>query len=396
MDLNDFVVLPKSKSLQFGARSPQGLQLETVTLAQQGNELEEKLQKLKESMRREKDERGHSGISYRKAEQLGSINSSALMQDSKKIQKHSSMSKVKIRVLKDEPLTGNEWRTEEPLKEEVTAPPHLPLCETCCCPQTKQSRMRGPNCGQGDVRADQQMFIGNYGEKTRVEMTKKEQNKDVKKAFANSLLGGEYDEEESAKSFQEALKEWRNRRCDGAVGPVTMWTQTVSMSGIAAQADFLPLRGHEGAEGWGDSKVPIKVVFPESRLSYLDRLLLKKHRRSPIEARHRLLASNTDLISMNNTGIEEEQEKTNSEDEMSSDSLDLALYEEDSSDQESNEDGYRRGGIEEESKQVLQAQSHRSGSHQFSHLDECPHLDLYQSDSKVYDDHVNTPQASQI
>ncbi|XP_061683323.1 uncharacterized protein zbbx isoform X2 [Syngnathoides biaculeatus] len=258
MNLNDFEALRKSKSSRFGARNPHGLQMETMTLAQQGNELEEKLQKLKESMRREKGERGHSGLSYWKAEQFGSINSSVLTPDSKKTQKDSAIGKVKIRVLKDEPLT---------------VPPHLPLCETCCCPQTtKQSRMRGPNCGQGD------MFIGNYGEKTRVEKTKEEDNKDVKKAFANSLLGGEYDEEESAKSFQEALKEWRSGRCDATAEPVTIWTQTVPTSGVAAQVGFLPLRGHEGGrEGWGGGKVPVKVAFPKSRLSYLDRLLLKKH-----------------------------------------------------------------------------------------------------------------------
>lgn len=71
-----------------------------------------------------------------------------------------------------------------------------------------------------------QMFIRNYDEKTRAELTRKEHNKDAKKDFAKSLLGGEYDEEESARSFQQALKEWRNQRCDIAIEPVTIWTQT--------------------------------------------------------------------------------------------------------------------------------------------------------------------------
>ncbi|XP_051934234.1 uncharacterized protein zbbx isoform X1 [Hippocampus zosterae] len=261
MNFNDFVALPKTKSLQFSARNPQGQQLETVILAQQGNELEEKLQKLKENMRREKGERGQSGIFHWKSEQLTSINSSSMTQGTKKTQKQLSAGRVKIRVLKDEP---------------VTAPPHLPLCETCCCPQTttRQSKMKGSFRGQGDSRTDQQMFIRNYDEKTRVELTKKEHNKDAKNDFTKSLLGGEYDEEESARSFQEALKEWRNQRCDDAIEPVTIWTQTVSMSGKAAQTDFPPERGHEG-EG---SSVPVQVQFPERSLSYMDRLLLKKYR----------------------------------------------------------------------------------------------------------------------
>ncbi|XP_077396645.1 uncharacterized protein zbbx isoform X2 [Festucalex cinctus] len=271
MNLNAFVVLPKTRSLQFSARNPQDLQLETMTLAQQGNELEEKLQKLKESMRREKGERGQSGIFHRKSEQLVSTSSSAVTQGTKKTQKQSPAGKVKIRVLKDEP---------------VTAPPHLPLCETCCCPQTassttEQSRIRASVCGQGDIRTDQQqMFTGNYGEKTRTEIINKEHYKDSKRDFANSLLSGEYDEEESARSFQEALKDWRNQRDDGAAEPVTICTQTVSVSGTATQADFPPERSHKGeGERWEDSKVPIKVEFPESSLTYMDRLFLKRYRR---------------------------------------------------------------------------------------------------------------------
>ncbi|XP_061781774.1 zinc finger B-box domain-containing protein 1 [Nerophis lumbriciformis] len=265
MNPNEFVGHPssKSKSLQFSARNPQGLQTESVTLAQQGNVMEDMLQKLKESMKKEKGERGHPGILQWKAGQ--SINSCAPMPNPKKPQKQLSAGKVKIRVLKDEPLT---------------APPHLPLCETCCCPQPpRQNKMRGPNFGQGDAATDRQMFAGDCGQDRRAAMTKKEQN--VQKSFQDSLLGGDYDEEESARSFQEALKQWRQERSVGPEEQATMWTQTASKSGVATQTGFPPERDHErrGA-GWGNGKVPIKVEFHESRLTYMDRLLLKKHRRS--------------------------------------------------------------------------------------------------------------------
>ncbi|XP_054649560.1 uncharacterized protein zbbx isoform X3 [Dunckerocampus dactyliophorus] len=268
MNLNDLVAFPfsKSKSLQFSSRNPQGLQTDTAALAQQGNAMEEMLQKLKESMKKEKGERGHSGIFQWKSGQRGSVNSSSPIANTKKTQKQLSAGKVKIRVLKDEPLT---------------VPPHLPLCETCCCPQpTRQNEIRGPTFGQDDTTGDGQ----------------------------NSLLGGQYDEEESARSFQEALKQWRKERCISAGEQVTTWTQTVSMPGVAVQADIRPERSHEGQEErWGNGKVPIKVEFPESRLTYMDRLLLRKHRRTPVEASHPLLVSYTAFKSMNDASIEEEQ-----------------------------------------------------------------------------------------
>nr|XP_057935515.1 uncharacterized protein zbbx isoform X2 [Doryrhamphus excisus] len=268
MNVNDLVALPsnKSKSLQFYSRNPQGLHMDTVTLAQQGNAMEEMLQKLKESMKKEKGERGHTGLFQWKLGQHGSLNRSSPTANAKKTQKLSA-GKVKIRVLKDEPLT---------------VPPHLPLCETCCCPQpTRQKKISGSTLGQGDATGDGQIFVGGYGQDKRVEMTKKEPDMNVKKAFQDCLLGGEYDEESSARSFQDALKQWRKERSISAGEQVTTWTQTVSMPGVAVQADFPLERGHEGQrESWGNDKVPIKVEFPGSRLTYMDRLLLKKHRRS--------------------------------------------------------------------------------------------------------------------
>ncbi|XP_077578891.1 uncharacterized protein zbbx [Stigmatopora nigra] len=265
MNLNDFGMLPKSKSIHFTSRNTQSLQSETESLTQQSTELENKLRRLKESMKKEKGERGHIGFLHQKSEQYGSINRSSLTQTVLKTQKSLSAGKMKIRVLKDEPLA---------------APPHLPLYDSCCCPETaKPSKMKTTNCGQGDVRNDKKMFTENYGEKTCVEISRKKHHENAKKAFENSLLSGGYNEEESARSFQQALKDWRNRKSDSdsATEPVTISTQTVS--GVAAQVDFPPERCHEAnTKRGGDSKVPVKLEFTESRLTYMDRLLLKKHR----------------------------------------------------------------------------------------------------------------------
>uniref|UniRef100_A0A673G3M7 B box-type domain-containing protein n=1 Tax=Sinocyclocheilus rhinocerous TaxID=307959 RepID=A0A673G3M7_9TELE len=76
----------------------------------------------------------------------------------------------------------------------------------------------------------------------------------------SSLLRGGFDEEESARSFQEALKEWRER---GQRPVSVMETQTEKGS--------QPL---------------IYVAFKEDTLSYMEKLLLKKHRRLVLDTSH--------------------------------------------------------------------------------------------------------------
>ncbi|XP_055082176.1 uncharacterized protein zbbx [Periophthalmus magnuspinnatus] len=58
-----------------------------------------------------------------------------------------------------------------------------------------------------------------------------------------------------------------------------MWTppRPVTVADVPTQADLSP--GGRGAGG----RVPVRVEFSECGLTLLDRLLLKKHRRNPIE-----------------------------------------------------------------------------------------------------------------
>uniref|UniRef100_A0A3B4FV86 B box-type domain-containing protein n=1 Tax=Pundamilia nyererei TaxID=303518 RepID=A0A3B4FV86_9CICH len=99
-----------------------------------------------------------------------------------------------------------------------------------------------------------QMLVRSDGEEKKVGITE-----DDNKGFLPSLLKGEYNEEESARSFQEALKLWRGKN-DGTALP--------------------PDREAEGQRrGGGGERVPVKVKFTKNSLTYMDRLLLKKHRR---------------------------------------------------------------------------------------------------------------------
>ncbi|XP_078102602.1 uncharacterized protein zbbx isoform X1 [Sander vitreus] len=411
MNLNDFVVLPnnKAKSVKLNARNLQELHMETVTLAQESKEMEDKLQQLKESMSKEKEERGHSGGFRWKSGQCGSLNSNALTNGAKKNKENRlqklSAGKVKIRVLKDEPLTA------------PPQPPPPPPPDTISRRTTRKNRLRGTYCGQCEVktaglmcaectedycigcftkfhqkgalklhrmipiqkdlqthvstrdvvscfqkqinpssypstfinpnpspnsnaitrRGDQspekgteavakpmqlhpnssQVLAVNHRDKEKVEMIEEGQDE---RGFPTSLLRGEYNEEESARSFQEALKQWRGEKSDEAGEPTSedaMWTpirpesqtsplSAVSVSAMATQADLAPDRGDEGRgrEG-GEGRVPVRVEFTGNNLTYMDRLLLKKHRRTPIETYRPSLAFSTDLQSLPNTNTEE-------------------------------------------------------------------------------------------
>ncbi|XP_010785612.1 serine/arginine repetitive matrix protein 2 [Notothenia coriiceps] len=79
----------------------------------------------------------------------------------------------------------------------------------------------------------------------------------------------------------------------------------VSVSAMATQADLAPVRGAEGG-GRGEGSVPVRVEFTENSLTYIDRLLLKKHRRTPIKTYRPSSASGNDSKSQPNINTVEE------------------------------------------------------------------------------------------
>ncbi|XP_062275895.1 zinc finger B-box domain-containing protein 1 [Scomber scombrus] len=410
MNLNDFVVLPnnKAKSVKLNARNLQELHMKTVTLDQESKEMEEKLQQLKESMSKEKEERGHSGAFRWKSGQCGSLNINSLTNGTKKNKENTvqklSAGKVKIRLLKDEPLAAFKisyraapWELVEVrcLAHGYSIPPQPPALPPAISHRTtRKNRLRGTICGQCEVktagvmcaecteaycigcfakfhqkgalklhriipiqtdlqthvstrevvdcfqkqmnpssdpsaftnqklspssgpshnppfssntitrRGDQkpetgteamakhmqlhpdpgQVLFVNHGEEIEVETTGDGREREDKKGFSTSLFGGEYNEEVSARSFQEALRQWRGERSDVEGETMiqdAMWTpvRPVSVSAMATQANLPPDRGAEGqGRGGREGRVPIRVEFIENSLTYMDRLLLKKHR----------------------------------------------------------------------------------------------------------------------
>lgn len=92
-----------------------------------------------------------------------------------------------------------------------------------------------------------------------------------------SLLEGEYNEEQSAASFAAALAEWRNskkqdsERDSMSEGSTTEPRPTVHDMGV----------GDTSVADKTDQKL-VDIKFSDSSLSYADKLLLKKHRRTEI------------------------------------------------------------------------------------------------------------------
>lgn len=71
-----------------------------------------------------------------------------------------------------------------------------------------------------------QVLAVNHGKEKKVEVIDELLKREDERGFPTSLLRGEYDEEESARSFQEALRQWRGEKSDGAGEPMSeeaMW-----------------------------------------------------------------------------------------------------------------------------------------------------------------------------
>uniref|UniRef100_A0A3B1IPW4 Zinc finger B-box domain containing n=1 Tax=Astyanax mexicanus TaxID=7994 RepID=A0A3B1IPW4_ASTMX len=331
MNLNDFVVLPsKPKSVKLNARNVRELRMETVHLDQENKDMENRLQELREIMRREKEEREKSGALRWKSAQASSG------PRSKENRVKLSAGKMKIRVLKEDSLP----ETRKP-PEKVPGPqpvdqtpgssrkPRLKgkLCGQC---EAKTAGLVCAECGEDycvgcfarfhqkgalkhhrmisiqaelqttvsslDVLSRFQKQIGEERETPSQSTTSKvispavwrthpagepacdTQTQKAQVLFVNegdeieddeedegSLLNGCFDEVESSRSFQQALNEWRQgKQAEERRVPVTM-----EVMGTQAEESI---------------QQPIHIEFREHGLSYMEKLLLKKHRRTPIES----------------------------------------------------------------------------------------------------------------
>uniref|UniRef100_A0A8B9KPF4 B box-type domain-containing protein n=1 Tax=Astyanax mexicanus TaxID=7994 RepID=A0A8B9KPF4_ASTMX len=262
MNLNDFVVLPsKPKSVKLNARNVRELRMETVHLDQENKDMENRLQELREIMRREKEEREvlkedslpGGCLSCRWECVHLSVCSIVNDQDyvcaecgedycvgcfarfhQKGALKHHRMISIQAELQTTVSSLDVLSRFQKQIGEERETPSQSTTSKVISPAVWRTHPAGEPAC---DTQTQKVLFV-NEGD----EMEDDEEDE-------GSLLNGCFDEVESSRSFQQALNEWRQ-------GKQVMGTQAEE-----------------------SIQQPIRIEFREHGLSYMEKLLLKKHRR---------------------------------------------------------------------------------------------------------------------
>ncbi|XP_059507056.1 zinc finger B-box domain-containing protein 1 isoform X2 [Stegostoma tigrinum] len=366
MNPNDFVVIPGNKSgtsVKLKARNLRELRLETLRLEIDSDVLEQRLQQLRQAMRKEKEERERSGPYHWKSGQMGSLvnHAQVVLRNKENVNQKITSGKTKIRILKDQ--------RGEPRKHAII--------DTAVC-ESEKLKVKGKLCGQCEIRSpvlvcvecgedycsscfakfhqkgalklhrfspfqaeehasnnslhlvsqfkkqieseaplNTKQFLkkrfsvrkssSQMATQQHAEILNREQEDDesavceqsirAEHLSSNSLLNGNFDEEQSLQSFQEALKEWKERKPSEAHWSPKMFSVSTGTSHVQDNLQSLT--------------TPIEIQFKEHNVSYLEKLLLKKYRRTPGEF---FQASCTnDLGSLSSSSREEESDQKDEE-----------------------------------------------------------------------------------
>uniref|UniRef100_A0A7M4FWA1 B box-type domain-containing protein n=1 Tax=Crocodylus porosus TaxID=8502 RepID=A0A7M4FWA1_CROPO len=325
MNISDFVILPGSKtgtSVKLKAKYLRELQLEKVQLELQNKEMEKKLQLLQSNMSREKEERERSSGYRWQSGQVGpmGIQPQILLQNKENgVKVRNQYINIFVEPVKL-PLKhkiANVVATENPkMKGKV--------CGQC---ETKNALLVCLECGEdycgscfakihqkGALKLHRMIPLqakasASVGKLEVVHRFMKEVNPDESKmnheqkkesstnqltsdtssspltstgsavefstsstwtGFENQdgrlLLHGTFDEDESSKSFQEALTQWRHGNHELKKKQNSIKAEAESM-GICEVQTHLTL-----------SREPVQIEFKEDSLTYMEKLWLKKHR----------------------------------------------------------------------------------------------------------------------
>ncbi|XP_074009963.1 zinc finger B-box domain-containing protein 1 [Numenius arquata] len=304
MNIKDFVILPGSKtgtSVRLKAKTVRELQLEKVQLETENKEMEKKLQQLQSNMSREKEDRRISSTYRWKSGRAGPMTIQArVLSQSKENDKKISSGKVKLQILKDQ--------IQEPMKE----PFKHEMANTVA---HEESEVKGTACGQREIKSEllteADICVGKLEvvdhfirevnlHELKVNHEQKKVNSEhqvISDKFSSLLasvgsaeelstettctglenqdkgllLNGTFNEEESAKSFQEALLQWRKGNHDHRKQLRASEVLSESVGICEVQTNLTVM------------KEPIHIEFKKDGLSYMEKLLLKKYRRTPVD-----------------------------------------------------------------------------------------------------------------
>ncbi|XP_058282959.1 zinc finger B-box domain-containing protein 1 isoform X1 [Hylobates moloch] len=338
MNTKDFVVLPWGKpgnSVKLKYRNAQELRMQKVQLEFENQEMEKKLQEFRSTRSKEKEERESSEY-YWKSGKVGKLgNQSYMMSQNKGNVVKFSAGKVKLKLLKEQ--------IQEPVKPKVNykmanssecEKPKIngKVCGQC---ENKAALLVCLECGEDycsgcfakihqkgalklhrttllqeksqilfsvldvahqfikDVNPDEPKEENNSTKETskiqhkpksvllqrsssEVEITRTKRA-ECTKPRESLLCEGTFDEEASAQPFQEVLSQWRTGNHD----------DNKKQNLYAAVKDSL-----EECEVQTNLKIwrePLNIELKEDILSYMEKLWLKKHRRTPQEQLFNLL-----------------------------------------------------------------------------------------------------------
>ncbi|XP_060600348.1 zinc finger B-box domain-containing protein 1-like [Ruditapes philippinarum] len=309
---------------------------ETKKLEEEGRKMEERLIELKMAMNREKEERERQGGGFWKKGQTGTLNNYAEEVLSKKKNKSAS-SKGKVKILRDKPLELPE-RSNQPGTMAYIAQKGA---------HTPRDKPKGPKCGQCEERTAAVSCVqcsedycagcfaafhlkGNLKKHRSVPLTatprqcfasprvsqsyshsydfdhgdgdgatelyvpesarKKDRNspEGASGNYENSLLQGSYNEAEQAASFQDALIAWRtggkpadHNSNSGGSRPST--DRSSKRGGVPYSPVQTPTVNVDTSTGTADSSQEVEIKFNTASMTYAERLMLKKHRRTDVD-----------------------------------------------------------------------------------------------------------------
>ncbi|KAB0359691.1 hypothetical protein FD754_003847 [Muntiacus muntjak] len=244
----------KNKSPRFEVvpclRNAQELKMEKVQLELENQEMEKKLQEFQSTRNKEKEERGSSGYHW-KSGQVGKLgNQSYMMSQNKGNVIKFSAGKVKLKLLKEQ------------LQGPVKQPLNYKMANSS---ESNKPKIKGKVCGQCEKKAA--LLVEDPA-------TKKEECANPRD---KPLCEVPFSEKASAQSFQKVLSQWRTGHHDD--------NETQNLH--AAKSDSL-----EECEVQTNLKIwtePLTIEFKEDSLSYMEKLWLKKHRRTPLEQLQNML-----------------------------------------------------------------------------------------------------------
>ncbi|XP_055966536.1 LOW QUALITY PROTEIN: zinc finger B-box domain-containing protein 1 [Sorex fumeus] len=329
MNTKDFIVLPWGKpgnSVKLKYKNSQDLKMEKVQLELENQEMEKTLQEFQSMRSKEKEERPSSGYYWKSGHMAKLGNQSHLISQNKGNVKLSA-GKVKLKLLKEQ--------LQEPMKQlnhKMTS-----------TPQSEKSLIKGKYCGQCEIKAalliclecgedycsdcfakihqkgalklhrvsplqDKSQRLSNVLDVAHQFIKEDDPNECKKHHFSKEISKNHHkteslllqgmsskvevstaidtgyktpkerllceelsDEEASAQSIQESLHQWKTAQHDEDRKLNLQVTKPESQEVCEVQTDL---------KIWRE---PLEIKFKEDSLSYMEKLWLKKYRRTPQE-----------------------------------------------------------------------------------------------------------------